>query len=60
MKNKFKIALAWMQILLFPVAVVGYIIVAIGIGFKITGYILKFDFGRTWDEIQGINENFNL
>lgn len=60
MKNKFKIALAWMQVFLFPVAVVGYVIVTFGVGLKIIGYILKFDFERTSDEIQGINENFKL
>lgn len=60
MKKKFKTALAWMQVFLFPVAIIGYIVVACGIGLKITGYVLKFDFGRVLDEIQGMNEDFNL
>lgn len=60
MKKIFKIALAWIQVFLFPVAVIGYIIVACGIGLKITGYILKFNFDSAWSELQDINEDFRL
>ena len=60
MKKKFKIVLAWMLIYLYPIAVVGYLIVAFGIGLKITGYILKFNFDSAWSELQDINEDFRL
>ena len=49
-----------MLIFLYPIAVVGYLIVAFGIGLKITGYILKFNFDSAWSELQDINEDFRL
>jgi hypothetical protein len=58
--GKYKVALIWIRIIMYPICAVGYIIVALGIAIKIFGYIMKFDFDCVWHEIQSTNENFKL
>lgn len=58
--GRYKIAVAWCLLFMYPILAIGYAIVAFGIAIKIFGYILKFDFERVWDEIRETNENFKL
>lgn len=58
--GKYKVALIWLQIIVYPICTIGYTIVALGIAIKVFGYILKFDFDNLWNEIQNTNKNFKL
>lgn len=58
--GRYKIAVAWCLLFMYPILAIGYVVVAFGIAIKIFGYILKFDFERVWDEIRETNENFKL
>lgn len=47
----YKVGCIWMTLFLSPILLIGYILTAIGIGIKIMGYALRFDFRSAFDEL---------